>query len=59
MLALGSADDRVLGAGAIEPLIEKLGDRADFSYFIYDGFGHAAYDTAPDYRERLYRFFVK
>lgn len=59
VLALGSADDKVLGIAPTETFIEKLGDRPDFSYYIYDGFGHAAYDTAPDYRKRLYDFFVK
>ncbi len=59
VLALGAADDNVLGAGATKKIIEKLGDRSDFSYYIYDGFGHAAFDTAPDYRDRLYRFFIE
>ena len=59
VLALGSADDMVLGADSINSFIEKLGDRPDFSYYIYDGFGHAAFDTAPDYRDRLYDFFIQ
>lgn len=58
VLALGSADDRVLGAASMTKIIDRLGGRSDFSYFIYDGFGHAAFDTAPDYRDRLYRFFI-
>ena len=24
---------------------------------MYDGYGHAAYDTAPDYRKRLLQWF--
>ena len=59
VLALGSADDRVLGADSTQKIIEKLGDRPDFSCHIYEGFGHAAFDTAPDYQDRLYNFFME
>lgn len=59
VLAIGSADDRVLGAGAMETIVAGFGGRPDFSYYIYDGFGHAAFDTAPDYRDRLHRFFIE
>ena len=38
---------------------EKLDFRADFRLYLYTGFGHAAFDTAPDYRERLVRFFTQ
>ncbi len=58
VLVLGAADDRVLGEDATGKFIEKLGDRPDFGYYVYDGFGHAAFDTAPDYRNRLYDFFI-
>ena len=58
VLALGAADDRVLGADSIRKIIDRLGGRPDFSCYIYDGFGHAAFDTAPDYRQRLYDFFI-
>ncbi len=59
VLVLGASDDRVLGARATELIIEKLGERPDFSFHIYDGFGHAAFDTAPDYQDRLYKFFME
>ena len=39
-------------------IAERLGRRPDFEQYTYDGFGHAAYDTAPDYKERLRRFFT-
>ena len=38
-------------------IAEKLEHQADFRLYLYAGFGHAAYDNAPDYRERLLRFF--
>ena len=57
MLLLGSNDDRVLGREASLEIIEKLKDRDDFKWFMYDGYGHAAYDTAPDYKKRILDFF--
>lgn len=57
MLLLGSNDDKVLGREASLEIIEKMKDRDDFNWFMYDGYGHAAYDTAPDYKERILDFF--
>ena len=57
-LAIGSSDDQVLGADATLQIAERLGARPDFQLHMYDGYGHAAYDTAPDYKERLLRFLV-
>ncbi len=57
-LVIGSSDDRVLGAQAGAQLAERFRDRADCAFYTYDGCGHAAYDTAPDYPERLLRFFT-
>lgn len=59
VLVLAAADDRVLGPDAAEDIAKILGGRPDFSLHVYEGFGHAAYDTAPDYKERLYRFFTE
>lgn len=59
VLAAGARDDDVLGPGAIFDIIEKFKSRPDFESIIYDGYGHAAYDTAPDFRDRLYEFFIK
>ena len=56
VLVLGSEDDRVLGADAPREIIEHLGDRNTAVLYMYDGYGHAAYDTAPDYRERILNF---
>ncbi|MBP5254664.1 MAG: alpha/beta hydrolase [Lachnospiraceae bacterium] len=57
VLALGSWDDAVLGAAATLEYAGALGTKKDFSLYMYRGYGHAAYDTAPDYPERLFRFF--
>ena len=58
VLTIGSADDQVLGADATAQIAERLKDRPDFEMYMYDGYGHAAYDTAPDYKERLLRFLA-
>lgn len=58
VLSLASADDKVLPDAAQE--FEKLfSGKADFESYLYHGYGHAAFDTAPDYKERLLRFALK
>ena len=39
-------------------IAEKLDSRMDFRLYMYVGYGHAAFDTAPDYQERLLQFFL-
>ena len=56
VLILGSRDDRVLGPDGSEQIAELLKSRPDAELYLYDGFGHAAYDLAPDYKERMLRF---
>ena len=58
-LAIGSADDAVLGPDAICDITEKLKDKPGFQSYVYDGYGHAAFDAAPDYQERILRFFLE
>lgn len=53
VLVIGSEDDRVLGGEASRQIAAQL---PDCTLFMYDGYGHAAYDTAPDYKERILRF---
>ena len=59
VLVLGSKDDRALGGEASEQVAEKLKDKPGCELVMYEGYGHAAYDLAPDYRERLKTFFLK
>ena len=42
-----------------EAVAEKLDNRTDCALYMYNGYGHAAFDTAPDYRKRIYDFFMK
>ena len=57
VLAIGVFEDAVLDSDATMEIAEKLDLRPDFRLYLYTGFGHAAFDTAPDYRERIKRFF--
>jgi pimeloyl-ACP methyl ester carboxylesterase len=56
VLTIGVFEDRVLDADATMEIAEKLDARPDFRLYMYVGYGHAAYDTAPDYKERILRF---
>ena len=57
VLAIGVFEDAVLDSDATMEIAEKLDVRSDFRLFMYIGYGHAAFDTAPDYRKRLKNFF--
>ncbi len=59
VLALGDFEDPVLDSDATMEIAENLDYRSDFSLYMYTGYGHAAFDTAPDYRKRIHDFFVK
>lgn len=59
LLILGSNDDRVIGGEASEAIYGRLSSRPDCELYMYDGFGHAAYDLAPDYKNRILEFFLK
>ena len=52
VLVLGSAQDRVLGSASSPDLAERLGCEC----FIYQDFGHAVCDEAPDFRQRMLDF---
>jgi pimeloyl-ACP methyl ester carboxylesterase len=56
VLLIHDKKDKVFPMELAEEIIAELGSRSDFAYHIYDGYGHVAYDMAPDYRERLLSF---
>ena len=58
VLALSAADDAVLGAQAAADLAAAGQQNPQFSQYLYTGYGHASYDTAPDYGQRLFDFFT-
>ncbi len=58
-LVIGVYEDAVLDSDATMEIAEKLEAVPDFKLYMYIGHGHAAFDTAPDYRERIYKFFMQ
>ena len=59
VLIIGVYEDAILDSDATMEIAERLDDRPDFRLYIYVGYGHAAYDTAPDYRDRIQRFLMQ
>ena len=55
VLVIGGRKDKVVGADASVEIAEKLG----CELFIYENLGHAAYEEAKDFNERVYAFFKK
>ncbi len=53
----GLSVQSVMGADASMEIAQALDERKDFRLYMYTGYGHAAFDTAPDYRQRLAGFF--
>ena len=59
VLVIGSRDDAVLGGEASEKIASAFEGRPDCDLFMYDGYGHAAYDLAPDFKARILRFCLR
>ena len=53
VLVVGSEDDAVLGSAHSYDIARRLGCRIH----MYKDYGHDCYDTAPDFRDRLFKFF--
>ena len=56
VFVIGDRQDRVFGAAATENIARYMKKRPDFQFYMYDGYGHAVYDTAPDFKERILNF---
>lgn len=54
VLVIGAWGDRALSPWSSLELAEKL----QCDLFMYKGYSHAVYDEAPDYKDRLSRFFA-
>ena len=59
VLAIGDTSDMVLGGNSTPQIAELQKNNPRFEMFMYSGMGHAVYDTAPDYQQRLFAFFGK
>ena len=51
---VGSRDDRVFSEDAFAQLAAAI---PGAELYMYDGYGHAVYDTAPDFVDRMLTFF--
>jgi pimeloyl-ACP methyl ester carboxylesterase len=59
VLITGSLDDAVLGPESSPRIADALNGVTDTELYMYDGYGHDSFDTAPDYRDRLTEFFLR
>lgn len=55
VLVLGGALDKITTGKASIEIAEKMG----CELFIYDEYGHAAYEEAKDFTNRVYDFLMK
>lgn len=58
VLAVGSKDDKLLGADALAQIAGQMKEHTNFECFLYNDCGHALYDTAADFKERMLRFLT-
>ncbi len=55
VFVIGGKRDKVVSADASEEIAEKLG----CEIFMYDHLGHAAYEEAKDFNQRVYNFLKR
>lgn len=53
LLAVGAGDDKVFPGNYAREIADLSGGES----FVYEGYGHAVYDEAPDYKDRIDKFF--
>ena len=58
VLVICDSCDSVFVLAAAEEIFENLGSKDISELYMYEGYGHAVYDTAPDFRDRMYEFFT-
>ena len=54
VFVIGGRQDQVVGGKACEEIAEKLGCKL----YMYDHLGHAAYEEAKDFNQRVYDFLI-
>lgn len=59
VLAIGDRQDKVLGPEATENIALYMKQHSSFELYMYDGYGHAVYDLAPDFKERMLNFLTQ
>lgn len=56
LFIIGDKQDCVFGPSAMKTMEELLSNKPNVTFYYYDGYGHALYDTAPDFTERILDF---
>jgi pimeloyl-ACP methyl ester carboxylesterase len=59
LFVANAEDDQVLGSDSQNAFVSALNGRPDFTVHMYRGYGHAAYDFAPDFKERMKQFCLR
>ena len=59
VMVIGDKKDELLGKNATGDIVKHLKRTDKVQSFNYDGYGHAVYDIAPDYKTRIYNFLRK
>ncbi|SEM36725.1 Pimeloyl-ACP methyl ester carboxylesterase [Butyrivibrio sp. ob235] len=59
VMTTGTFEDEVLDSDATMEIAEQLDEEHEFKLYMYTGLGHASFDTAPDYKKRVYDFFME
>lgn len=59
VMLVSDNDDKVFGTEPTMEMAESFKLNDGFEMKIYSGFGHAVYDTSPDFREKMYCFLIK
>lgn len=60
VLVIGASEDHVVTPEASLEIYNKLkSEGVPCELYMYEGYGHAVYDEAPDYKDRLLAFFRK
>ncbi len=55
VFVIGGQQDKIVTGTASEEIAEKL----NCEYYLYDDLGHAAYEEATDFNQRVYDFLMK
>jgi pimeloyl-ACP methyl ester carboxylesterase len=58
-LVIGSETDKVFGREGSDDIAAGLTASPDCRLYIYDAYGHAVYDLAPDYKTRMRDFLLE
>lgn len=55
VLVLGAGKDKLIS----REMTEELAEKTNAELYIYEDYTHSAYDEAPDYKDRIFKFFNK